>query len=64
MPGPGLAEDYAEIVDEEGKEAITEAHEEGDEFISTILEENFEFYSEECEVFIHNGILVEEETRT
>lgn len=49
---------------EEDKEAITEEHEEGDDFISTILEENYEFYSEDSEVFIHNGILVEEETRS
>ena len=43
---------------EEDKEAITEAHEEGDDFISTILEE-FEFFSDDAEVFMHNGIMVE-----
>lgn len=62
----GVSEDldfYGEWA-EEDKEAIIEAHEEGDEFISTILEEQFDFYSNDCEVFIHNGILVEEETRS
>lgn len=49
---------------DEDKEKITELHEEGDDFISTILEEQFEFYSDDAEVFMHNGILVEEETRT
>ena len=48
---------------DEDKEKITELHEEGDDFISTILEEQFEFYSDDAEVFMHNGILVEEETR-
>ncbi|MDB4351076.1 hypothetical protein OAA34_00015 [bacterium] len=43
---------------EEEQDIITEAHEEGDEFISTILEEN-EFFSEDAEVFMHNGIMVE-----
>jgi len=60
----GVSEDLDFVGDwnEEDKKAITEAHEEGDEFISTILEDNFGFYSEESEVFIHNGILVEEVT--
>jgi hypothetical protein len=49
---------------EEDKDTITKTHEEEDEFISSILEEKFEFSSEDAEVFIHNGILVEEETRT
>jgi len=43
---------------EEDKEAIIEAHEEGDDFISTILEE-FEFFSDDAELFMHNGIMVE-----
>jgi len=58
----GVSEDldfYGEWV-EEDKEAIIEAHEEGDDFISTILEEQFEFYSNDCEVLIHNGVLIEE----
>jgi len=43
---------------EEEQNKITEAHEEGDDFISTILEE-FDFFSDDAEVFMHNGIMVE-----
>lgn len=58
----GVSEDLDFIGEwnEEDKEAITEVHEEGDDFISSILEDQFEFYSDDAEVFIHNGVLIEE----
>ena len=57
----GISEDlnfYGDAWTEEDKDKIIEAHEEGDDFISTILEDN-EFFSDDAELFIHNGIMVE-----
>lgn len=58
----GVSEDLQFIGDswtEEEIEAITEKHETGDDFISEILEEH-DYHSSDSEVFIYNGIEVEE----
>lgn len=58
----GCAEDLSFVTDkwnEEQQEEITEAHEEGEDFINEILESRG-FYPEDMELFIHNGIMIEE----